>query len=135
MKIFVIDASIVLNSLLDKNKKASEKFRTILEDNLLKTKIYSPGFLTLEVSNGLRFSTKDKKESISILEKYLNLPINFFSFTSAHILEILRLSYQTQTTVYDSSYHFLALILNGKFLTCDKDYYEKAKELGGVELV
>jgi hypothetical protein len=69
------------------------------------------------------------------LEKFSQLPIEFFSFKANHIKEILKLAYRFQTTVYDTAYHFLAKLLDGVFFTSDKDYFKKAKNLGSIVLV
>jgi len=69
------------------------------------------------------------------LEKFLKLPIEFFGFSEVHYIKILNLSYQFGTSFYDTSYHFLAKLLKGVFLTADKDYFKKARGFGCIKLL
>lgn len=133
---YILDASFVLGSILEDNPVAFKKIKSInrqVED--VKAEIYSLPLLPLEVANGLRFRLKDNKKALLFLDKFSGLPIKYFPLSFNQISEILILSYTHQTTVYDTSYHFLALLLDGIFLTCDEDYYRKAKELNHIELV
>lgn len=136
MKIFVLDASVVLTFLLGKNSSIATNFIKILnqaKDG--KVKLYSSYLLPLEAGNGLRYSLEDEKLAAEILEKFLKLPIELFVFSEAQYTKILNLSYQFDTSFYDTSYHFLAKLLKGVFLTADKDYFEKAKGFGSIRLL
>jgi len=136
MKIYVLDASVIINFLLEKNALLEKKFVKILKQvKSGKTKLYSSYLLSLEVGNGLRYSLKDKTLASEAFQKFLDLPINFFIFTPAHYSKILKLSYLFNTSFYDISYHFLAKLLNGVFLTCDNKYFKKAKSFKNIELL
>ena len=136
MKKYVLDASVYLNAILNQEEKA-HKFTEEVFTEVIKKKaiIYAPNFILLEFANGLRFSLNNESLSILSLEKFSQLPIEFFSFKPSHIKEILTIAYRFKTTVYDSSYHFLAKILDGVFYTSDFQYFKKAKSLGNIMLV
>jgi predicted nucleic acid-binding protein len=90
--------------------------------------------LTIEVANGLRFGISDPTGAQPILAKFFEIPIHYFFLTPEQTSEIVSLSYGLSTTVYDTSYHFLARLLGATFITCDRAYYQKAKALGNIEL-
>jgi predicted nucleic acid-binding protein len=136
MKKYVIDASLIVSSLLKTHPKAAVELEKLLLK--LKTKeieLYSTSFIDYEVANGLRFTLGDLKKSLGFLERFSKIPIKLFSFSQNHLQEILKLSYQLNTTIYDTSYHFLAKLLGGTFVTCDKQYFNKAKKLGDIIIV
>lgn len=136
MKVYVLDASVVLTFLLGKNTSLVKNFTKILKQAKSgQAKLYSSHLLSLEVSNGLRYSLEDNKLAAEVLEKFLKLPIEFFVFSEVHYAKILNLSYQFNTSFYDTSYHFLAKLLKGIFLTVDEDYFEKAKKLGSIRFL
>lgn len=136
MKVYVLDASVVLTFLLGKNTFLVKNFTKILKQTKSgQIKFYSSYLLPLEVGNGLRYSLEDNKLASEILEKFLKLPLEFFVFSATHYTKILNLSYQLETSFYDTSYHFLAMLLKGIFLTADKEYFEKGKKLGNIKLL
>jgi predicted nucleic acid-binding protein len=133
---YVIDASVILGYLLQKNKEVAEKATALLKGlKAQATEIYAPSLLFTEVANGLRFSLRDEGIAMQQFEKFSRLPIRCVSFSASQMKEIIRLSFQLDATVYDVSYHFLAILHGGIFLTCDADYFRKAKRLGKIELV
>lgn len=135
MKIYVVDASILLTALLEKSETVSRKVKEIFKAvRAKKTKIYSSNLLPLEMANGLRFTIKDRKLAGETFRKFSALPIIFFNLKIEHLGKVLELAYRQGTSVYDTSYHFLAKMLMGTFLTCDRKYYEKAKGLKSIEL-
>lgn len=136
MKTYVLDASVVLTFLLGKTPSVEKNFIKILKQAKSgKVKLHSSYLLLLEVGNGLRYSLSDRVLADEVLQKLLNLPIEFFVFSPAHYSKILQLSYLFETSFYDTSYHFLAKLLRGVFLTCDTQYFKKAKKFGDVELL
>lgn len=136
MKKYVLDASIILTFLLGEKTTFHKKVSLLLKKtNSRKAKLYSSYLLPLEIGNGLRFSLKDEKLAEKALEKSLNLPIELIGFSLAQYNKILQLSFSCKTSFYDSSYHFLAMIRRAEFLTADKKYFQKAKQLGNIELL
>lgn len=136
MRVYVLDASVVLTFLLGKNASLAEKLSKILKQvKSGQVKLYSSYLLPLEIGNGLRYTLGDEKLAAEVLEKFLKLPINFFVFSEAQYAKILNLSYQLNTSFYDTSYHFLAKLLKGVFLTADKEYFEKAKSFGNIRFL
>lgn len=136
MKNYILDASVILTFLLGKNPSVGRKFIRIFKQvESGKAKLYSSHLLPLEVGNGLRFSLSEKKLADEALGKFSNLPIELSVFSSPQLLKILELSYLFKTSFYDASYHFLAKLLTGTFLTCDSRYFRKAKEFGHIELL
>lgn len=136
MKKYVVDASIVISSLIVPSRKIAKRFNSILKENQKgKVEILSSDLLAIEVANGLRFSVKDQALAQEYFDRFAKLPIKIHYFKPGQMLEVLKLAYQLGTTVYDSSYHYLAKLFGGIFITADKKYFEKAKELGSVELV
>lgn len=136
MKMYLIDASIVLKSILKEDNSVAKKIGVILEGAMEGSiEVISSKFLILEVANGIRFGEKDAISAKKYLEAFLKLPIKYLSCSREQYKKALEVSYNLGTTVYDTSYHILAKSRNAIFLTCDEDYFSKAKGLGGIELV
>ena len=136
MKKYVVDASVVLTGILENQKTVVDEVREYFvqaEGN--KLELYSSSFLKMEVCNGLRFNEKDLSKSTKLLSVFFKLPIKFIDFNHALYEESLSTSYKLNATVYDTSYHILAKAHNAVFLTCDEEYYKKAKGLGDIELI
>lgn len=136
MKSYILDASVILTFLLKSNPSVEKNFTKVLKEVKDKrAKLYSNYLLPLEIGNGLRFTIKDKVSADEAMQKFLDLPIKFFVFSSAHYGKILELSYLFKASFYDASYHFLAKLLKGTFLTCDTKYFKKAKDFGNIKLL
>jgi len=136
MNFYILDASVVLTFLSEGKPSTVRNFQKILKETKDgKAKLCSTHLLPLEVANGLRFSLTDEELADETFEKLFNLPIDLITFSSPQLAKILKLSYRLKTSVYDTSYHFLAKLLPGTFLTSDATYFQKAKELGHIELL
>jgi len=136
MTSYLIDASVVLKSILNEDTSVSKKFEELLKEVASgKTQILSQKFLITEVANGVRYGEKDKTAGLQYLKVFLELPIKYLTLSKNHYETILETSYDIETTVYDTSYHILAKAQGAIFLTCDDDYYKKAKSLGDIELI
>lgn len=136
MKKFVVDASFTLKSLLNEKKSVSIRFRKLFKEaESGKVKVLAPRFIFSEVANAIRYSTKDSEEALGTFNDFLVLPIEFIDLDEVDYRKTIEISYSQNTTVYDTSYHVLAKAHNATFLTCDYEYYKKAKVLGDIELV
>lgn len=136
MSNYIFDASFTLAELLKPEGSSSDDFQKIARlVNANQAQIYAPILLWTEVANALRFSITDPDKATKIYRDFANLPITPCQLTVEQFLAIIKMAYQTKTTLYDSSYHYLAIELDGTFLTCDKDYYRKAKSLGHIEVI
>lgn len=136
MKIIVVDASVVAAYLLDHDADIEQKVRTLFhEERKHKIHLLSTGLLSLEVANALRFRLRDQALANETFEKFQQLPIDIVPLTAVQISKSLRVAYECGTTVYDASYHVLALVRNGEYLTADGEYYRKAKHLGKIVYV
>ncbi len=136
MTAYVVDASVVVSYLLNQNPQITS-FTKLLIAQALKKQVFltSTPLLYLETMNALRYNLKTKSSATLALNKILHFPIQIHPLTSNQYLKILDLSYQNQTTIYDTAYHVLAISRNAIFLTCDQDYYKKAHGLGYIKLL
>ncbi|MEK7168495.1 MAG: type II toxin-antitoxin system VapC family toxin [Patescibacteria group bacterium] len=136
MKKYVLDASIILVSLLESRKGVLDKINTYLFDiQKVKLKALSVDFLKTEVANGLRFGLSDPEKATKFFNSFLSLPIKYEKLDTPLYEEAIYLAFKYKTTIYDTLYHVLAKAQNAVFLTCDEDYYKKAKDLGDIELI
>lgn len=135
MKSYVLDASIILSYLFDESGTIKILVSKLLNQAQKKqVRLLSTSFLPVEVANGLRFKLKDSATAKQILFMSLNLPIDYYQLTSPQLLQATELSYLNNTTIYDTSYHVLAIAHDASFITCDKKYYKQAKGLEHIEL-
>lgn len=136
MKSYIIDASVILTFLMGTNHSLEKKFTKLLKKvKAGKAKLYSSYLLPLEVGNGLRYSLPDEKLANEVFQKFSSLPIQLSFFSSPQLTKILQLSYRLKSSFYDTSYHFLAKVSKGIFLTADSEYFKKAKSFGQIELL
>lgn len=132
----VLDASVILAFLIGSNKKIKHEFIKILDQTRKERLVlYSHKLLSLEVANGLRYSLIDQNLANETLDKFLALPIKYIPLTQTQHKKSFELAWETKTSVYDASYHVLALALGVEFVTCDKKYYRRAYSLGYIKLL
>lgn len=132
MKTYIIDASVLVSSLMGNRPEIRKRFEKLFEDK--KSKVMSIPLVRLEFANGLRFLGCSQEQAVEAFEKMINLPMSIFDIKPSHVLEAMKQAFGTKTTVYDCSYHYAAILLNGTFVTCDKEYYRKAKNLKHILL-
>lgn len=130
--VVIVDASVLLAATIGDNKKIDGMLRTILHDTTRSASILS--FTAMEFANGVRFSTRDVQLAKQALELFAALSLSIMHLSSTDIQAIVELSYRLDTTVYDTAYHYAALIQNGVFITCDHGYFKKASPLKHIEL-
>lgn len=132
MKTYIIDASVLISSLTGDRPEIRRRFGKLFEGK--KSKIMSIPLVRLEFANGLRFLGCTQEQATTAFEKMVDLPISIFDIKDYHVLEVMKQAFGTKTTVYDCAYHYAAILLNGTFVTCDKEYYWKAKNLKHILL-
>ena len=136
MKLYLLDASVILCFLLEKNPRLKKQVTSLLKAVARnQAQLFSSPLLPLEVANGLRFILKDPALANQAYRTFLKLPITYLTFTSAQHQKVLSLSYQLNTTVYNTSYHLLAITRKAEFITSDSAYYQKAKSLHHIKLL
>ena len=131
-KIVIVDASVLLTAIIGDNRKVDGLLRTILHDKTRSASILS--FTTMEFANGVRFSTRDIPLAKQALERFTALALPVIPIVPKDVHAIIELSYRLNTTVYDTAYHYTAIMHDGIFITCDKGYFKKASRLGHIEL-
>ena len=135
MKHYVFDASFVLAFLLHENLKAVSLAKKISHEVTRgQARVSSTNLLSLEVANALRFKLLESNEAAILYKKFSDLTISCQDFSTDQVLTIQQHAYQFNTTVYDTSYHFLAKFLDGIFVTCDADYFKRASAWGNIKL-
>lgn len=136
MKHVVIDASVVVRFLIKEDDTVARIFSEILRQTKKKKyALFSSPLLALEVGNGLRFSINDARLIEEGMRLFFRLPIGIIALSDVQVQKAVSLSYVCRTTVYDASYHVLAIARNATYLTADREYYTKAKHIGRIELV
>ncbi len=130
--IVIVDASVLLTAIIGDKRKAERQLRTILDDKTRSVSILP--FTPIEFANGVRFSIRDVSIAKQALKRFSALTLPVVPIVSQDVHAIMELSYRLYTTVYDTSYHYVALIHEGLFITCDRSYYKKASRLGHIEL-
>lgn len=135
---YIVDASVILQSILQENCQTHEWLaETLLRQEVEKTNqfLFSSTFLPLGVANGLRFSLKETSQLSKAIRRFNRLPIELIEVNQGLVKESLFKAKQLNTTVYDTSYHLLALKRDAVFVTADKQYFAKARGLGSIELL
>lgn len=127
----IIDASVLLTALFGSNDRVSQQLNQLLRDDTHDA--YILPYTIIEFANGVRFSTRDKPTATRIVKQFDSLSLAEMSIMQSDITAIIDLAYRLSTTVYDTAYHYVAILREGTFVTCDKQYFKKASSLGHIE--
>ncbi|MEN8253680.1 MAG: type II toxin-antitoxin system VapC family toxin [Patescibacteria group bacterium] len=136
MQVIIPDASIITAAVLKSNPKIKQKSSKFLTQ-VRKQEFFleAPHFLKLEFANATRFYFKDYGLILKSLSLFAKLPIKFIELKPKTINEAAKISYKFKTSVYDAAYHALAIQRSVTFLTADKKYFNKTKELDNIKLI
>ncbi|MBI4753648.1 type II toxin-antitoxin system VapC family toxin [Candidatus Desantisbacteria bacterium] len=129
----VLDTSVIIKWFIEEeNTPLAVEFQDVHIKG--KEKIVVPELLFYEVVNVLATKTTlaqtEAKEAIDFL---FGLELETHSLGFEEFILSLKFSYQYKVTVYDAAYLALAKMLGCKFVTADKKFFEKVKELKNVE--
>lgn len=130
--IIISDASVLLTALFGTNDRIATRLDGLLHDKTREVRMLP--FTAVEFANGVRFTTRDRDIAKHAINKFTVLDLPVVTIAPTEIIVITELSYRLDTTVYDTSYHYVALMHEGMFITCDKGYHKKASQLGHIEL-
>jgi len=139
MSLYVIDTSVFNKLFLDEEGR---------EETLLLFKYASKGEILLTAPHLLYYE-------VIATAQYYNLPIqtiselldnqlsNNLKLTEptkeerTKALEIIQTGHKRSgfPSIYDATFHGMAIVQNGTFVTADKKHYAKAKELGHILLL
>ena len=79
MKTYLIDASVVLKSILKEDNSIAKKIGVILEGVMKgSVEVISSNFLILEVANGIRFGEKDAISARNIWKRFLSYLLSIY---------------------------------------------------------
>jgi len=137
MKNYVIDASVIVAIFMEKDKESKRIYKRLiaeLENN--KAQLLAPSFALFEVANALRYSKEDRWPVFDIWDLISRAPIHYYNYNDLNISyfpSIALLSRKLGTAFYDTYYHYIAMLLEGTFLTRDRAYFNKAKKLGNIQ--
>ncbi len=135
MKIFVPDASVILKWVLGEDEEGQDRAIELLNGWLgQEHEFILPSLWIYEVGNVLGLKRpKDAEKILGLLLEYefkesqiTNIQINL----AFHLMKEFK-----GVTFYDAIYHTLALLEKGVLVTADKDYFKKAKNMGGIMLI
>lgn len=133
MKEFILDASVVLKYLIGTEDSPYREIKEIIEnDKYLKR---TQSFINFEILNVLRYELKTSIQIEEFYSIYKSLGIEELEISKDLLLKAALIAKEIDVSVYDSSYHVLALTYNIIFLTADVKYFNKAKRLGNIELL
>ncbi len=133
MKQCVIDTSVIMKYLTNKGSVAGVWLLGALKDK--QTKLISSDLFHFEVTNAIRYSPTSQENMPRQIMAALSLPIEIIKISDKGFSKIAKIAKENDTTVYDTSYHFLAITMDGIFITCDRDYFRKSKHLGYINLL
>ena len=138
MKRYVVDASFLIDALIDLRSPAMTKLDKCLEEVQKEgAKLLGPPILQSEFANSISRNKNlaDDRALAEVFSIFIALPIEYRGFDFDQIWQQVQTARELGQTVYDYSHHFLAILAEGIFLTCDKRYYAAAKQLGSIELI
>ena len=131
MNVAVVDASVILKWVLEQNEEDLEHARAIQRAAVQgKLRILVPPLWRFEVGNTLVRKVPDHAETwLHLCETSGLEEMSVTDEVQAKTVELCR---KHGVTFYDASYHALALVSKGTFVTADERYVAKAKLSGSV---
>lgn len=134
MKIIVPDASVILKWVLKDDEMHREKALAILSGWLgRKYEIIVPSLWCYEVGNIL--TRRAPVYAGAIMEKLLQYEFPEIKITTPLLSLMIELTQKKKVTFYDAAYHAIAIMEKGKFVTFDKEYYNRTKDIGYIQLL
>lgn len=134
----VIDSNILIKVVLDEKDsfEAKECIRILFE---AETTILVPSVFPYEIFHIAQKNSLDLKSIKEFLLsqstiRYVELD-NEIIDTSIDIIEKSSHPKSGYPSMYDSTYHAIAILNNCDFITADKRHYEKTKQLGNIKLL
>lgn len=133
-KIIVPDASVILKWVLRDDEMHRENALAILSGWLDgKHEIVVPPLWRYEAGNIL--TRREPLYVGAIMEKLLQYEFPEIEISGALLSIMIELTQSKRVTFYDAAYHAIAILEKGKFVTFDKEYYNKAKAKGHIQLL
>jgi len=132
MTLVVPDAPVILKWVLPPvDEPFSQRAITLLDDFLqAKIDLLTPALWFFEVGNTL--ARKYPETAAEVLADLRRLGIPEARMNDIWQTQITTLTNQYHGTFYDASYHALAVVHNGLFVTADSRYVSLAKSAGHV---
>ena len=135
MNKYIVDASIILKWVLEKEKEPDhERANDLLQAWVSgEIEIAAPSLWTYEVANILgRVLPDEADEKMKLL---LNLQIDEVGCSGQMIRQCLAWMKEYQVTFYDAAYLAAAYVINAVYLTGDEKFYEKMKHDDRIRLL
>ncbi|MBI5970202.1 MAG: type II toxin-antitoxin system VapC family toxin [Deltaproteobacteria bacterium] len=133
-KVIVPDASAILKWALGGDEPERESALRILNGWLEgKYEIILPSLWIFEVGNIL--SRREPELAKKILCELLDLRFAVAEIDERLLATILSIVRDKKVTFYDASYHAIAILNNGTFVTADRSYFNRVKEKGFIRLL
>lgn len=134
MKLIVPDASIILKWVLRGGEDEKDGALSVLHGWLeRKHEIMLPSLWLFEVGNII--GRKEPELAPDIMKRLVAYEFAEIKITGALVDAILKITREKKVTFYDASYHTTAISQKGVFITADRDYYNKTKDMGGIRLL
>jgi predicted nucleic acid-binding protein len=139
MKKIIVDTSVTVKLFLEEEGSdlAEKVFEQAKNGEIL---LFAPTLTSYEVLNTLvkeNISNDEIQEHLLMLKDYTEAKIlNIVDYSETLALKILEIATMDtkgkgHISSYDATFHALAILQQGIFLTADKKHYEKTKELIG----
>lgn len=134
MKIIIPDASVILKWVLRDDESHREKALAILSGWLDgKYELILPSLWFYEVGNII--TRREPVHAGALLEKLLEYEFTEVNVSESALAIILELIKDKKITFYDAAYHSIAIHKKGKFITADKEYFARVKDIGYIQLL
>lgn len=134
MELIVPDASVIIKWVLRNDEADREKAFLILSGWLEgKYEIFLPSLWFFEVGNII--SRREPRLANEIMKRLLDFEFNEVKMTEPLLNLTLDLVADKKATFYDAIYHAIAIHEKGRFVTADKDYFDRVNVKGSIQLL
>lgn len=132
----VLDSSVALKWIFA-DEKGAQHARQVRDEHISGvSEIAVPGLFFYEIANVLATKVRlDPAEAQEAFELIGGFELNVHELDNSVFAEAIVFAMKHKSSVYDASYHVLAERLGCRFLTADRKFWDKVKDLGVVELL
>jgi len=130
MPVFAPDASVILKWVLPPDHEPFAGQALALRDSLISgtATLVVPSLWYFEVGNTLaRKYPETAPEQLSLLRR---IGLREYAWSPDWQMAIFDLTQGYEVTFYDASYHALAMVTGGRFVTADEKHLAKARDAG-----
>jgi predicted nucleic acid-binding protein len=128
----IVDASVAINVAIGTDQALNKRIiATVREYDLISTSLFP-----YEVNNAIGKQYKsDYATRMDRLKRIMKIDVMPVDLQPKQMELAIKISAEVGDSIYDATYHALAILFDIDYYTCDERYYRRAKHFGNIQLL